>query len=135
MRFDRIIKYVLAVTAAGLLLHAFNAHSAEKQAPAKTKAEAKAAAKPAERTIKLEVTEDGYVPSPVTLKKDEPVVLLITRRTDKTCATEVVMKEHNINQDLPLNKEVSVRFTPSKAGTLKYGCAMGQMISGNFLVE
>jgi plastocyanin domain-containing protein len=136
MKLAKILKYALTVTAAALLLHGAAANAADKKSPAKeAPAKEKAAPAKAERTIKLEVTEDGYVPSPIKLKKDEPVVLMVTRKTDKTCATELVMKDYNINRDLPLNQEVAIRFTPSKTGTLKYGCGMGQMIAGQFLIE
>lgn len=132
MNLTRILKYVLTVTAAALLFHGLSAQAGEKKAPPAKKEQP---AKTAERSIKLEVTEDGYVPSPIKLKKDEPVVLLVTRKTDKTCATELVMKDYNIKADLPLNQEVAIKFTPNKTGTLKYGCAMGQMIAGSFVVE
>lgn len=144
MNFSRIVKYLLTVTAAGFLAYGVTAHAGDNKKPASkpdsAKTEAKAATKAEKkaaepRTIQLEVTEDGYVPSPVTLQKDVPVVLLVTRKTDKTCATELVMKDYGINQDLPLNEEVAIKFTPAKSGTLKYGCAMGQMIAGSFVVE
>jgi plastocyanin domain-containing protein len=41
-----------------------------------------------------------------------------------------VIDEHKINTPLPLNKPVTVTFTPSKTGALKYGCAMNKMIGG-----
>lgn len=144
MNLFKLFKYMLTVTAAAFLAYGFAAHAAEpkKDAPSKAaadksakKVDPKAAKKTAERTIKLEVTEDGFVPSPIKLKKDEPVVLMVTRKTDKTCATELVMKDYEINQDLPLNEEVAIKFTPAKSGTLKYGCAMGQMIAGSFVIE
>lgn len=140
MNFSRIVKYMLTVTAAGFLVYGVTAHAGDNKKPASKPASAKVAAKAEKkaqdpRSIKIEVTEDGYVPSPVTLKKDEPVVLLVTRTTDKTCATELVMKDYGINQELPLNEEVAIKFTPAKSGTLKYGCAMGQMIAGSFVVE
>lgn len=143
MKWSKVLKFVLAVTAAGAVLHAqgaFAADAAAKQAPVKTEAKAPAKGKEAttkatERVVKLEVTDNGFEPSPIQLKKDEPVALMVTRKTDKTCATEIVMKDYNIMQDLPLDQEVAIRFTPTKTGTLKYGCAMGQMISGQFVVE
>lgn len=140
MKWSKVMKYALATTTAAGLLYAHGALAADKAAkkPA-TKVEAKADAGTANeasaRVIKLEVTENGFEPSPIKLKKDEPVDLRVTRKTDKTCATELVMKDYNIDTELPLNQEVSIRFTPSKSGTLKYGCAMGQMISGRFVVE
>jgi plastocyanin len=137
--FSRLIKAALALTASALMFHGVSATAGEPtKAPStgvKPAAVAPAAKAPAPRTLALKVTENGYEPSPVTLKKGEPVRLVITRTTDETCATELVMKDPDVNVSLPLNKAVEVTFTPTKSGQLKYGCAMGQMISGVFLVE
>lgn len=147
--FARIIKPLLALTASVLMLQGLQACSkspaaAEKPAPAAEAVkptEAAPAAPEAQRgpdgvrTVTLTVTEKGYEPSPITLKKDEPVKLVVTRTTEQTCATEVVMEEYNINTPLPLNTPVEIAFTPSKSGELRYGCAMGKMISGVFMVE
>ena len=122
---SRLIKAALALTASALMFHGVAASAGEKAAaPAK-----------APRTVALKVTENGYEPSPLTLKKGEPVKLVITRTTDETCATELTMKDPALNVELPLNKPVELTFTPTQSGQLKYGCAMGQMISGVFLVE
>ncbi len=88
-----------------------------------------------DRVIELKVTEDGFEPSPVTVKKGEPLVLKVTRVTDKTCATEILIDGTDINVPLPLMKPVEVRYTPGKTGQLQYGCAMGMMVSGVLLVE
>jgi plastocyanin domain-containing protein len=143
---SRIIKPLLALTVSAAILSTTQGCSkeskpAEQPAPVQQPAAAQAAqptqaAKPSEpRTIALSVTEKGYEPSPVTLKQGEPVKLVLTRTTDKTCATEIVLEEHGINTPLPLNKPVEVAFTPTKTGQLVYGCAMGKMISGMFMVE
>jgi plastocyanin domain-containing protein len=86
------------------------------------------------RTVTMTVTEDGWVPSRIEAKKGEPLTLVITRKTDRTCATEIVIKEQGINQKLPLGKAVTVTFTPSRAGVLKYSCGM-DMISGTLVVQ
>jgi plastocyanin len=80
--------------------------------------------------VEMSVTEKGFEPQNIRVKKGEPVTLIITRKTDTTCATEIVIDEHKIKTPLPLNKAVTVTFTPSKTGTLKYGCAMNKMIGG-----
>src|SRR3990172_305742 len=54
------------------------------------------------RTIEIAVTSEGFVPAEVKVKKGEKVNLVVTRKTDKTCATALVMKEKGINVDLPL---------------------------------
>jgi plastocyanin domain-containing protein len=87
------------------------------------------------QTIEMAVTEKGFEPDVVTVKKGEPVTLVITRKTDKTCAKEIVIDEAKINTKLPLGKPVKVTFTPKKAGELKYGCAMDKMIGGVLKVE
>ena len=80
-------------------------------------------------TVKLLVTEAGFVPPHVHVPAGKPVTLQITRQTDKTCATELVMKEHNLNVKLPLNQTVEATFTPKQAGELTYACGM-DMIKG-----
>ena len=104
--------------------------AADKAAP--TPAAAKAA-KPA-RTIQMQVTQDGFVPDEVKVKKGEPVQLVITRKTDKTCATEIVIKDYGINAKLPLDQPVTVALTPKKEGKVRYACGM-DMISGVLVVE
>jgi len=134
--FSKLIKPLLALAASALVLSQQGCTQEQKPAaPAPTAAAP--AAKPSEgpRSVTLTVTEKGYEPSPLQLKKDEPVKLVVTRTTDQTCATEIVMKEYSINTPLPLNTPVEIAFTPNKTGTLTYGCAMGQMISGTFMVE
>jgi plastocyanin domain-containing protein len=97
-------------------------------------AEPVAAKKGAARTIEMSVTSDGFVPAEVAVKKGEKVRLAITRKTDKTCATEIVVKDYKIHKPLPLNKTVYVELTPTKTGKVRYACGM-DMISGVLVVE
>lgn len=99
------------------------------------KNESKPAAASGDRVVELKVTEEGFEPSPISVKKGEPLVLKVTRVTDKTCATEILIDGTDINVPLPLNQPVEVRYTPSKSGQIRYGCAMGMMISGVLVVE
>ncbi|AGC47660.1 hypothetical protein MYSTI_06387 [Myxococcus stipitatus DSM 14675] len=134
---SRIIKPWLALAATAAMV------AATQQGCSKPKDTASAEAAPTVpekrengvRVVELSVTEKGYEPSPVSLKKGEPVKLVVTRKTDLTCATEVVMDGYDINTPLPLNEAVSITFTPKESGKLVYGCAMGKMISGVFMVD
>ena len=126
MRKTGMVRSLLIV--AGLLMSAVAATAAPQKAPA-------AAPAPAGKTIEMSVTEKGFEPEVVKVKKGEPVTLVITRKTDRTCATEIVIDEEKISTKLPLNKAVTVSFTPKKAGDMKYGCAMGKMIGGVLKVE
>jgi len=80
--------------------------------------------------IALSVTEKGFEPTPIRVEKGKPLTLVVTRKTDHTCATEITLPEYKIDQKLPLNQPVEITFTPEKAGELVYGCAMDHMISG-----
>jgi plastocyanin domain-containing protein len=86
-------------------------------------------------TIQMKVTEAGYEPDRIKVKQGSPVKLVITRTTDATCAKEIVIDEHKIHTKLPLNTPVTVSFTPTKSGELKYGCAMDKMIFGVLVIE
>ncbi len=133
---SKIIKPLLGLTLAAAVWGSLHGCSKEPQRTESAPAPSAPAGKPGEpRTLALTITEKGYEPSPVTLKQGEPVKLVLTRTTDHTCATEIVLDEYNINTPLPLNQPVEVSFTPTQTGKLLYGCAMGKMISGVFMVE
>jgi plastocyanin domain-containing protein len=85
------------------------------------------------RTIEMAVTEDGFVPAKIKASKGEKLRLVITRKTERTCATEIVIKDHGINQPLPLHKTVMVEVSPKKSGEIRYACGM-DMISGVIFV-
>ena len=126
-----MVKQTLAALAAAFAVAALpSAATATEAAP-----KAAPAAKPAAaKVIEMTVTSEGYVPDKIHVAKGEKVRLQITRKTDKTCATEIVIKDLGINQPLPLNKLVTVEFTPKKSGQLKYACGM-DMISGILFVD
>ena len=90
---------------------------------------------PLANDVALTVTDKGFEPQNLRVKKGEPVKLVITRTSDATCATEIVIDEHAIKTPLPLNQAVTVTFTPKASGELKYGCAMDKMIGGIIKVE
>jgi plastocyanin domain-containing protein len=79
------------------------------------------------RIVEVTVTSKGFEPADVKVKAGHPVRLVVTRKTDKTCATELVMDDLGINQPLPLDTPVTVEFTPSESGTLRYACAMNHI--------
>ena len=107
----------------------------KKKADKKEKKEPGKESKKLGQTLEMKVTDKGFEPASATVKKGEPVTLVITRMTDKTCATDIVIDEYGIKTKLPLHKPVTVRFTPKKAGELKYGCAMDKMIGGVLSVQ
>jgi plastocyanin domain-containing protein len=90
---------------------------------------------PPPQVVQLRVTEKGFEPSPVQVGLGKLVKLVVTRTTDETCATELIIPDANVKVALPLNTPVEVTLTPKKAGQLVYGCAMDMMVSGVLLVQ
>ena len=86
------------------------------------------------QAIEISVTADGFVPANIKVQKGQLVRLVVTRRVERTCATEIVIRDQGINQKLPLNQPVTVEFTPGKSGQIRYACGM-DMISGVIVVE
>ena len=89
------------------------------------------------RRIDISVTEAGFEPDNVTVKAGEDVTLAFTRKTDKTCATEVVVyfnDKEKVEKTLPLNQVVTVNAKFSKAGKLGYACGMN-MYKGVIVIQ
>ena len=86
------------------------------------------------QTAQLAVTERGFEPAQLNLKAGTPVNLVVTRKTDRTCATQIRIKEFGVLKELPLNQPVTVSFTPNKSGPIRYSCGMG-MLFGTLNVE
>ncbi len=89
---------------------------------------------PAARRVEVSITKKGFEPDKITAKKGEPLRLVVTRRTDQTCAKEIVIVDAGIHKELPLDRPVTVDFTPEKNGELRYACGMN-MISGVVVVQ
>jgi plastocyanin domain-containing protein len=96
-------------------------------------AAAPAAAKRAP-AVEIAVTSDGFVPAEVTVRRGQPVKLVVTRKVERTCATEIVMKDFGIDQPLPLNEPVTVTVTPKRPGEYRFACGM-DMVAGVLKVE
>src|SRR5215468_322136 len=85
------------------------------------------------QTATIEVNGEGFQPSTLKLKAAVPAKVTFVRKTDETCAKEVVIKEYNIDRKLPLNEPVTVEFTPRK-GEFIFACGM-DMLKGKLIVE
>jgi plastocyanin domain-containing protein len=96
------------------------------------KAPPAAAAKPAgvQDKVDVVVNEEGFVPAKIPAKAGKPITLAITRKVERTCATEIIFQGQEGKTDLPLNKTVEVVYTPKSSGNINFGCAMGMMIGG-----
>jgi plastocyanin domain-containing protein len=90
--------------------------------------------KAADQVIELSVTKAGFVPAQIKVKVGRPVKLMVTRKIEQTCAKDIVIKDYGIQQPLPLNQTVEVAFTPIKAGSSRFACAM-DMIAGTIVAD
>jgi plastocyanin len=116
--------------------HAPDAHAHAQERAAKASAAhgiVEGTLKDGVRVVELAVTDEGFVPSKVKAKKGEKVRFVITRKTDSTCAREIVIAEHGINQPLPLGKPVTVEFTPKQSGEIRYACGMDHVAGVVFI--
>lgn len=87
------------------------------------------------QTLKLIVSEKGFEPSTLSVKPNVPTILKITRKSDATCARDLVIPSQKVKVELPLNKEVTVNVGSLAKGEIKFGCAMNMMVSGVMHVE
>lgn len=84
---------------------------------------------PGPKEIRITVTDEGFVPAVVEIPKNEAVTLVVTRKTDRTCATEMIFAETGARHDLPLDQVVRIELPAGQPDTLHYACAM-DMIKG-----
>jgi plastocyanin domain-containing protein len=91
-------------------------------------------AKAQARSIEVAVTSEGFVPAEIHLKKGEKVNLVVTRKTERTCATAIVIKDLGLKRELPLDRAVTVAVKADRKGKLRYACPM-DMIAGDIVVD
>lgn len=84
--------------------------------------------------VQVSVTDNGFEPKSVVIKKGAAAVLVITRRSQNTCATEAVFTETGKKYDLPLNQPVRIDLTGASPGTIHYACGM-DMEHGTVTIE
>lgn len=115
---------VLAVTLASV---ACNKSSEAKPAPTKPVATTR---------FEIAVTDEGFKPDDVKVPAATPITLVFTRKTDQTCAKEVVLTVggKKIQKALPLGTPVEIAATFPTAGKLSYACSM-DMIKATLTVQ
>jgi plastocyanin domain-containing protein len=82
----------------------------------------------------IAVTDTGFAPASITVPAGKPVTLVVTRKTDQTCAKEIVFPDQGIRKPLPLNEAVEIALPASPKGEMHYVCGM-DMLKGIVVVE
>jgi plastocyanin domain-containing protein len=83
--------------------------------------------------VAVEVTDEGFVPKEIPAKVGQPITLVVTRKTDVTCAKQIVFADLGVEKELPMNQAVEVTVTPERQGELRFACDM-DMIAGRLVV-
>ncbi len=76
----------------------------------------------------------GYTPDVIVVKRGRPVRLTFTRQESAACSEKVLFPDFNQNALLPEGEQVTLEFTPQKAGEYGFQCQMG-MLRGKLIVE
>ena len=94
--------------------------------------ERKTAAGPQE--VQLTVTDRGFEPGRAEVLRGQALTLVVTRKTDQTCATEILIPALNVRRALPLNQAVRIDIPAGVADTLNYICGM-HMLDGTIAAK
>lgn len=86
-----------------------------------------------ENTVKINVN-NGYEPRVVTVPRGQATKLVFNRANPSACLANVQSDELDFEQDLPLNKDVTVTINPAQAGEYDYACGMN-MFHGKVVVK
>jgi plastocyanin domain-containing protein len=84
--------------------------------------------------FEIAVTDTGFAPGTITVPAGKPVTLVVTRKTDQTCAKEIVFPDQKIRKPLPLNQAVEIALPSSPPGEIDYACGM-DMVFGKVVVR
>jgi plastocyanin domain-containing protein len=80
------------------------------------------------------MVKGGYTPDVIVVQKGRPVRLTFTRQESAACSEKVLFPDFNQNALLPEGEQVTLEFTPEKAGEFGFQCQMG-MLRGKLIVE
>jgi plastocyanin domain-containing protein len=88
------------------------------------------------RKVEIKVTDAGFEPREVKARTGEPLTMVFTRVTDRTCITAIDIPAEKVKAfELPLDKPVSLTITPKKAGVEAFHCSAMAMGNGKIVVE
>ena len=90
--------------------------------------------RPRVQKFTVKITERGFEPVSLRLRRGVQARITFLRTTEQTCAKEVVLHDFGIRRDLPLNQPVVVTLTPKTKGEFSYTCGMN-MMRGKLIVQ
>ncbi|MGG3563001.1 cupredoxin domain-containing protein [Neobacillus rhizosphaerae] len=84
--------------------------------------------------VKMLVTETGYTPNVIHVKKGVPVELEINNPLEDSCLSTFKIPDFNINDVNLKVGTTNLTFTPEKTGEFTFSCGM-EMFKGTIIVE
>lgn len=131
----QITKSLVAFSMAMLMLFGGNVVFASgTSGKLKASAKAKATRRAHPKTVRVTVNKNGFSPSSINVEEGFPITLIFKRATKEGCGDKVVFPSLNITRDLPVGKNVTVKFTPDQSGEIAFTCGMG-MYKGKIVVQ
>jgi plastocyanin domain-containing protein len=85
------------------------------------------------KTVRINISQQGYAPASVSVRKGQTVRLVFYRSDENNCGDELIFPALNIKRQIPVRKSVGVTITPRKTGDIDFTCGMG-MYRGKILV-
>jgi len=85
------------------------------------------------KTVRIDISEQGYAPASVSVRKGQTVRLVFYRADSYNCGDEVVFPALNIKRRIPVRQRVVVTLAPKRAGEISFACGM-DMYRGKILV-
>ena len=76
------------------------------------------------QVVQLAVTDRGFEPARAEVPRGQAFTLVITRKSDQTCAKEILIPALNERRPLPLNQAVRIDVPHGVVDTLNYICGM-----------
>jgi thiol-disulfide isomerase/thioredoxin len=87
--------------------------------------------------VAITITDAGYTPATIAIPRGKPVVLVFTRKSEKTCAVDVhftLPDGTTIDRRLPLGQPVEVALRIDRDVEIPYSCGM-DMVHGTIVVK
>ena len=84
----------------------------------------------------FDITVDNgvYVPSVIEAETGKPLILRLFRNDPNPCAEKIIFNELNVNKDLPLHVETTLKLDVEQPGEYEFTCQMG-MYRGRLIVK
>jgi len=82
----------------------------------------------------VRITERGFEPATLTVRRGIRIRITFLRTADNTCAKEVVFPDFGVKRDLPLNQPVVITLMPNRRGEFRFTCGMN-MMNGKLIVQ